>query len=378
MSNISFDRFKLSIPSACLTILDESAFTTTLSGEGELLRRRYEQTSPFYYSICIDQRKMTTEIEFSGKALLDDYPSLISKANITNCFENINSYGICYINSEQVLQTAIVKQCDVTFDVASPYSIKDLYTNINLSSSKKWCIREICSNRFTIESTNTTNRFKSRFIVYDKGEEMTRKSNTNFLSTVRNPEEQLEYYKGKMRFELNLNSMNRISHFFGDSDTRLITLLHSPSDPIDVFLTEATGYEDTLQHASKLSASLTNLEHLLLLAICAYDLNKVELLIRDIYGASRSIKRCKEPYENLLERLKCIIPDPQNNLLCQDISSQLKYMLGLLNEPVNVSVPNLRKLYNSSKQTTPQGKTNSVNGSYIDLFNIDYTHMQEI
>lgn len=369
MNKITFDRFKLSIPSACLTIKNESAFITTLSGDGELLRRRYEQTSPFYYSVYIDQCSMNTEIEFSGKALLDDYPSLINETNISTCFENINNFGICYINSEQVLQTAIVKQCDVTFDVTSPYSIQELYTNINLSSSKKWCIRDICINRFTIESTNTTNRFKSRFIVYDKGEEMTRKSNSNFLSTVHNPEEQLEYYKGKIRFELNLNSMNRISHFFGDSDTRLMTLLQSPSDPIAVFLTEATGYEDTLHQASKLSGSLRNLEHLLLLAICEYDLNKVELLIRDLYGTSRSIKRCKKSYARLLNRLKEVIPEPQTNVLCQDISSQLKYMLGLLKEPANISAPNLRKLYNASKQKTPQGKTNSVDGGYIDLFN---------
>lgn len=368
MSHVTFDRFKLSIPSACLTIINESVFTTTLSGEGELLRRRYEQTSPFYYSVYIDQRTLTTEIEFSGKALMDDYPSLICKANITTCFENINSYGICYINSEQVLHTAIVKQCDVTFDVASPYSIKDLYTNINLSSSKKWCIRDICSNRFTIESTNTTNRFKSRFIVYDKGEEMTRKSNTDFLSTVRNPEEQLEYYKDKTRIELNLNSMNRISHFFGVSDTRLMTLLHSTSDPIAVFLTEAMGYEDTLHHASKLSGSLRNLEHLLLLAICEYDLNRVELLIRNLYGASRSIKRSKEPYAQLLNRLKEVIPEPKKNMLCTELTSNLKYMLGLLRESTDVERPNLRNLYASSRERLPKDTQNNPD----TLFNINF------
>lgn len=368
MSKVTFDRFKLSIPSVCLTILDESAFTTTLSGEGELLRKRYEQTSPFYYSITIDQRTLTTDIEFSGKALLDDYPSLINEANITSCFENINNYGICYINSEQVLQTAIVKQCDVTFDLTSSHSIQSLYTNLNLSSSKKWCIRDICSNRFTIESTNTTNRFKSRFIVYDKGEEMTRKSNADFLNTVSNPEEQLEYYKDKTRFELNLNSKNRIAHFFGGKDTRLMTLLQSPSDPITTFLSEAIGHEDSLLRAAKLSGTLSSLEHLLLLAICEYDINKVELLIRELYGGSRSIKRCKEPYVQLLNRLKEVIPEPKKNLLCSELISNLKYMISLLREPTDTERPNLWNLYTSSRET----QITKPKDIPVELYNIDY------
>lgn len=368
MRKVTFDRLRLSIPPDCLSIINESAFTTTVSGEGELLRKRYEQTSPFYYSIYIDQRTMTTELEFSGKALLDDYPSLINEANITNCFENINSYGICYINSEQVLQTAIVKQCDVTFDVTSAYTIQDLYNNINLSSSKKWCIRDICTNRFTIESTNTTKRLKSRFLVYDKGEEMTRKSNVAFLNAVNNPEEQLKYYKNKTRFELNLNSKDRISHFFTSTDTRLKTLLQTTIDPIEDFLDEALGYEDALQQAAKLSGSLRNLEHLLLLAVCDYDLKKVELLIRDMYGTTRSIKRCKEPYAQLLNRLKKVIPEPKKHVICNELTSNLKYMLGLLYDPADTDTPNLRRLYLTSRQTEP---TISKNG-LVDLFNINY------
>lgn len=204
--------------------------------------------------------------------------------------------------------------------------------------------------------------------MYDKGEEMTRKSNADFLRTVYNPEEQLEYYKDKTRFELNLNSMNRISHFFGSSDTRLMTLLQSPTDPIAVFLTEAMGYGDTLRHASKLSGSLRNLEHLLLLAICEYDLNKVELLIRNLYGTSHSIKRCKEPYAQLFNRLKEVFPEPKENIICSEITSTLKYMLGQLRESTAIERPNLRDLYIAARENYPIGTLSNPG----EIFNINY------
>lgn len=378
MSKVTFDRLRLRVPSEGVKIINKTVFTTTVSGDGEPIHMKYEQTSPFYYSITLFPGKNQTEVEFSGKALLEDYPALINHTNITACFENINKCGVCFIDSHQAVDTAYVMQCDVTCDISTTLTIKELYNGINLTASKRWCLRDITSNRFTIESTNTTKRCKSRLVVYDKQEEMTRKTNQSFLMSVTNPEEQMEYFKGKIRYELNLNSIDRIRYFFNIDDTRLSTLYHSNSDPIKRFLSIALKDESVLQQTVRRVGTISELEHLLLLAICDYDLNKVELLIRNIYGATRSIKRCKEPYVNLFDRLKCIIPEPQNNVLCQDISSQLKYMLGLLKEPANISAPNLRKLYHASKQKTPQGKTNSVDGCYIDLFNIDYIHQYEI
>ena len=369
---ISFDRLRLSVPAECVTVKDVGAFTTTVSGSGIPIRAKYEQMSPFYYSVIVDYSKNTTDIEFSGKALLDDYPALINSTNITTCFDNINRYGVCSIDSQQAVYTAYVKQCDVTYDIRSSCSIRELYNNTNLSSSKSWCIRDITSNRFTIESTNTTKRFKSRLIVYDKEEEMSRKPNQSFLSAISNVEEQLEHFRGKIRFELNLNSINRIRHYLNVEDTKLSTLLYSNVDPIAKFLGEAIRDDSPLQQATELSHTLRELEHLLLLAICDYDLNKVELLIRSLYGASRSVKRCKEPYASLLVRLQEIIPEPQSNAICCNIASHLKSMLSLLTDSAPLDTPNLRRMY-TAKHTTSQ--TMPCQSTDVALFNIDHIQL---
>ena len=373
---LTFDRLRLSVPTECVTVIDESVFHTTISGNGAPIRAKYEQKSPFYYSIVMDFNKKSTDIEFSGKALLDDYPTLINHTSIITCFDNINRCGVCYIDSQHIADCAYVKQCDVTCDVSSPFTIRDLYNNINLTSSKGWCIRDITSNRFTIESTNTTKRFKSRFIIYNKEEDMNRITNQSFLASVTNRDDQIEYFRGKVRYELNINSVNRIRHYFNVSDTRLTTLLNSTSDPIAKFLTEAVKDNNGLQKAVELSPTIRDLEHLLLLAICDYNLNKVELLIRDMYGTSRSITRCKEPYINLLVRLKDIIPEPKNNKVCSDISSHLKQMLGLLNDANHTAVPNLRSLYNSSKKDMAENTSHSL--SSPNLFNIDFPQLSTI
>ncbi|MDE5608038.1 MAG: hypothetical protein K2I64_03795 [Muribaculaceae bacterium] len=366
---ITFDRLRICVPNECVTIYDESVFTTTISGGGKPIRAKFEQTFPFYYSIVINHAKKFTDIEFSGKALLEDYPALINHTNITTCFSNISRCGVCFIDSTKAVNTAYVKQCDVTCDIASSFSIKDLYKSITLSSSMRWCLRDVTSNRFTVESTNTTKRCKSRCIVYDKEKDMARRPNQNFLAAVANPDEQIEHFRGKIRYELNLNSINRIQHYFNITETRLSTLLYSNTDPIVKFLGEAVKDDDRLKRAVELSPTIRDLEHLLLLAICDYNLNKVELLIRDMYGTSRSITRCKEPYINLLVRLKDIIPEPMNNKVCSDISSHLKHMLSLLNDANHTAVPNLISMYNSSKLEV--SGISSCAHTNTTLFNID-------
>lgn len=379
MKRNTFDRLKLSMPSELITILNESVFTITLSGDGLPIRAKYEQTTPFYYSISINYDKKSTDIEFSGKVLLDNYPTLINYTNITNCFENINYYGICYINPQQVLDNAYVKQCDVTCDISSPYTIKELYHSINLGASKRWCIRDITSNRFTIESTNTTKRFKSRLIIYDKGEEMCRKPNQNFLSTITNSDYQMAYFKGRVRFELNLNSLDRIKYFFNVSETSLSTILYSTSDPIAVFLSKALAEDNIInQIVEYTDGTLRELEHLLLLASCDYNLNKAELLIRGMYGTSRSIKRSMEPYVNLLNKLKGIIPEPEENIFCIELSSNLKYLLSRLKYPGTFTKPDLKRLYQSHIMDGPQSQTNWCTDYQEELLNIDYSYCNSI
>ena len=361
MNKITFDRLRLSIPKEYVKILDEGSFTTTIGGDGVIKRTQFEQTSPFFYRILTENSKNTVIVEFSGKSLLDDYPSLISHSNVSKCIENINKQGICEIAAEQTIQTAYVLQCDVTSDIHCKYTIPEIYSKINLSSSKKWCIRDVTSNRFTIESTVTTKRLKSRLVVYDKEEEMNRKANNDFLHSVTNRDIQLNYFQGKIRFELNLNSIDRIRHFFGLNQTKLTDLLYSRADPIGKFLHESLTYNDPISRAIDKSRNLRVLEHLLLLAICNFDLNKLELVIRDLYGSSRSIKRVMDSYRPILANLKETIPNPLSDPELTEIRSGLQYMLAKTFEVKDSSSADLTHIYYSRKSNqNHEGVVNSL------------------
>lgn len=345
---ITFDRLRLSLPATAISILQPEVFTTTVNGDGVSLRTKFEQNHPFYYNVTIDYYHKNTIVEFSGKALLDSYPSLISYTNITTCFENINRCGVCHINTEQALQQSYVVQCDVTSDVLANCTVKDLYQNLTIQNNRKWGLRDVTSNRFTIESTVTTKRKKARLVIYDKGIEMSRKPNEAFLATVSNPDEQLAYFKNKIRYELNLNSLDRIRHVFGTDDNRLATLLYSAADPIDSVLNEIVFNDDSaLCKAAQASGGLRILEHLLLLSVCDYDIQKVERVIRDMYAGSRSITRALEPYQNLYHQLIRNVPEPKNDMCLIDIRNQLRYMLSKTFGATEPTSPSLLHLYHS-------------------------------
>ncbi len=348
-ASITFDRLRLSLPTNAVSILKPEEFNTTMSGEGSSIRSKYEQSSPYYYSVIVDYTKNTTIVEFNGKVLLDDYPSLIYHANITSCFEHINHCGICYIPPKQAVEHAYVLQCDVTKDLTANCTVSDLYHGLTIRNNKKWCLRDITSNRFTIESTVVTKRKKTRLVIYDKNEEMKRKPNEMFLASVGNPQEQLSYFSNKIRYELNLNSVDRIRHVFGTDDNRLTTLLHSAVDPIDFVLNEIIFDDDSaLSKAAQASGGLRTLEHLLLLAVCDYDIHKVERVIRDLYAGSRSITRAIEPYQNLYHQLIRNAPEPKNDMCLIDIRNYLRYMLAkAFGDPAATS-PNLLQLYHST------------------------------
>ena len=351
MGKVTFDRLRLSVPKDCVSILKPEVITTAISGDGEPLTASYNQKSPFYYKVSINYGKRNAEIEFSGKALLDDYPSLINYCNIESCFKNISKCGVFQIDSTMAINLAYVKQCDVTCDIPSSCSIKELYNYITLKSSKGWCIKDITSNRFAIENTNTTKRLKCRLLIYDKEEEMSNKSSHDFLSSVTNREDQLKYFQGKCRFELNLQSIDRIRHYFNIEETKLTALINSNEDPIARFLGEALVDEELLSKASLAAGNLRDLEHLLLIALCDYDIGKLERLIRSMYGASRSIQRAKTPYLKIQQKLKGLKPALQSDSFFDQICCRIRDALARIFEKVNTDTPNLLRMYSESCDT---------------------------
>lgn len=364
--SVKFDRFRLSMPSTLVVILRPDEFTHTVSNDGMETHLKYEQKVPFYYLILVDNIRNITYVEFSGKALFENYPSLIQVANIEECLFNINSCQICHIAIDKAIASANVCQCDVTADVAYHGSFKNLASGIMMRNSRQYIISTITANRFTIQNTVTTNRKRERLIVYDKAEEMQRKVNEPFLSAVSNAKEQCEYFANKARFELNLNSVDRIRKYLGVTDTSLLNVLNSLNDPILLFLEQSladNGSVDMLKHHTP---KLRMLEHLLLICLCDFDLQKLEIVVRDTTGNRNSITTTMKPFKNVYQSI-------QRNGIVPDVDSDFTQLRELLKRTIcrclhsdNVSPDNsLLALYQESVK-------NPCEPIVYDYFNLPY------
>ncbi|MDE6755170.1 MAG: hypothetical protein K2J82_11240 [Muribaculaceae bacterium] len=160
-----FDYFKLRLPSDSVVIKDASVFSHIINKDGEETQMRYVQSTPFSYEILIDLLRNITFVSFSGKALLENYPALICSNNIIECFKNINTQGICEIDTTKILKKAIVRECDVTTDISYSGTITDLLDTLILKS-KNYTISKKCDNRFYIQTTYVTRRKHECMVIF--------------------------------------------------------------------------------------------------------------------------------------------------------------------------------------------------------------------
>lgn len=326
--SVTFDRLRFELPKECVRIVSPDAFSQTISRDGELTAMKYEQKIPFYYQILVNPAKEKVYVEFSGKALLEDYPSLISFSNFNDCIQNINQFEIVEMQPDTVMKYAKVCQCDVTVDVAYSGTVKDLYNSLIIANSRNYVVSMKTGNRFALQNTVATHRKRERLIVYDKAEEMERADNRPFLNYVKNAEEQKTYFSDKIRLELNLNSLDRIYKYLGISDKSLYHVLYAPADPIENFIRIAlASQEDTLDILKHRTPKLRNLEHLLLICLCDFDQSKIEKIVRDTTGSRNSITATMRPFKDLLLAINRNEADPLSQVDFYQIQSTIKRMV---------------------------------------------------
>lgn len=296
---IKFDKIKIVTSTDYISDIDNKSFVINTK-DGEVLYYKYHQENPYYLLIMADYSKNELIIEFTGKILLSDYPQLINKETIMSCFDNINNLNICKLRVDSIIDDSSVLKCDVTKDI-SEADIKSITSTIrqNLSNYTKWNIKRYNSG-VVIENVVSTPKYKKRLVIYDKGKELNKASNSNFLNSTKNSHEVIDYYKDKVRFELNLNTMYQIRQLLNLPNNKLNSVLKSTANPILTIIDEAVKYEPLQQK----SQTLRDYEHELLLRDCNFDLVKVEAKIRALSSKNTSIKRLMKPYKELYKRLQ--------------------------------------------------------------------------
>lgn len=358
--NITFDYFKLELPTSSVRIVNPNEFTRTISKDGAVTYLHYKQKNPFSYSVDIDVTRNSTSLSFSGKALLENYPSLINVNNIIECFENINNCQICHIDSNRALNEATVSECDVTSDIQYAGTIRQLLEALTLKNDN-YTVYKKSQNRFYLQTTFVTQRKRESLVVYDKNIELNKSSNQPFLDFVLNSKEQKEYFSDKIRIELNLRSVDRIRKFFQSKDIHLSTLLNSPMDPIAIFLEQALYSEISLDSLIGYTPKLRDLEHMLLLCTCGFDLKKVERIVRQTTSKKSSITNNMRPYRILYEKMKMKGINPKIDLDFIQLQTLIQNMMSSIFSSDNIKInTSLALLYSNEREHPNQSVYNPL------------------
>lgn len=305
---ITLDRLKLVTSANYVTNLNQSFFLRTPTKSGAYYYK-YHQDSPFLLTIIVNPQINELVVEFSGKILQGDYPKLISRDTIRQCFDNINNLGLCLLDIDSILCYSNVCLCDVTKDVLCSYPMQQIKTHLKASiiNYDKWIVKKCQNNGLAVYNSVTTKRRFKRFIIYDKAEEMKRAGNRSFLSSVENPSQLLNQFSGKIRVELNLRSMEQVRNYLQIPDNDLQSVLESNSNPI------LSIWDEAINETTPVNVEVYNkTEKLALLKQCNFDLQAVEMKIREHTPKTSSIRRKMEPYRQLLQSINSDEVQPMN------------------------------------------------------------------
>ena len=262
---------------------------------------KYNQDSPFSLTIKNNPGKNELVIDFTGKVLKDAYPSLISHKTIRQCFDNICAMRICDLDIDAILDNSEVCLCDVTKDFVCNHPMAEIKRHIKASirNYDKWLVKNCRNNGLEIYNSVTTPRRFKRFIIYDKSKEMIRAENKGFLACVDNPNALLHQFDGRVRLELNLRSKEQIRNYLHIPNNQLQAVLNSTATPI------LEIYDESIAETIPVSNAIYNkAEKLALLEQCNYDLQAVEMKIREHTPKNSSIRRKMEPYRQLLQSIQ--------------------------------------------------------------------------
>ena len=201
--------------------------------KGEFYSSKADADIPYNLYIATSKPKQTLTIEFSSKILQEDYPKLISKETIKDCLKKINQLGICQIDVEGILSTGCITSMDVTTDVdlqLTPNVLNALNERVGNYRRYRW-------EHYENEGIAFTKDVKSRdckeaLIIYNKAKELQRNDNMPFLNSLSNKTKVIDYFKGKTRFELSLDTTRKIKRYTGVEDTYIGNVLNTKANPL--------------------------------------------------------------------------------------------------------------------------------------------------
>ena len=270
--------------------------------------------------IAVSYVKQTLTLEFSSKILKEKYPDLISRDTIKECLTNINLLNICKIDIDGILSDGAITSVDVTYDtnlILSDNLLDVLNSQVNNYRRFKWTHYDKEGIMFTkdVKSKDCT----ETIILYNKEKEICTSHNKDFLNSLSQPQSIIDYFKGKTRFELTLDTPKKIMKYLNLTDTKISSVLNSNTNPILIQFDKVFGNSTT----NVPNATLDNYEEWsmkIILDSYKGDLKRLEQDIRSKFssrsGAAKRMKKFEAVYrkmtsastsENIIQKIRNLL-----------------------------------------------------------------------
>jgi len=323
---VTLDRIKILTDKKHIKRMDSEVITKILrSNIGTSIR--YSQKIPLNIYLNYSLQDNRCVIEFSSKVLLDRYPELININNIQQCFENINRIGFCEMDVDGIIHNSELLTCDVTSDISGIVQPDRLAMKSCLVNHNKFRVQKYGNSGYTVNKMVKTRNRQLRMIIYDKGKELRKKTNADYLAMLSDPDAMLSYFDDKFRVEANINTKEQIRQLFHTKTTELLDVLNSDANPLltlfdEVFVFPEEPEPQNLEMPSPLShPKLKTVKNALLLAACEYDMEKVDLVLNNTLSPLTD----KSKYRSELNKLLNSFPLPNKNIkVIKQIQEALK------------------------------------------------------
>lgn len=321
---ITFDRIK--IKSNYKYLLDTKVKFNEMfhsrSGEktGLFYSSKDDINIPYNLYIAVSYVKQTLTLEFSSKILKENYPDLISRDTIKKCLTNINQLNICNIDVDSILSNGVVTSVDITYDadlILNDNLLDALNSQVNNYRRFKW-------THYNNEGITFTKDVKSKdctetITLYNKEKEICTSHNKNFLNSLSQPQQIMNYFKGKTRFEITLDTPKKIMNYLNLTDTKIFSVLNSDTHPILILFDKI--FNNSVTNIS--NATFDNYEEWSMKIILdSYngDLKRLEQDVRNKFssrsGATKRMKKFEAVHhamtsastnENLIEKVRNLL-----------------------------------------------------------------------
>ena len=298
---LTFDKLKIITSINYIQNVNLKHFQTIIKND-MVTAYQYQQISPYLLYIEKDIEDNELVIEMTGKVLGAQYPELISKDTIRACFDNINALGICRLETDKILNDAKVVKADVTRDI-NYFDIGALTKELQscIKNNKRYPTENVNGNFVVTKKVQTQNR-KVRLTIYDKEKEMNKVDNQRWLETFGKDIVAgiNQYFKGKVRFELNLGSIKAIKEWLSINDTSLQSVLNAAANPIMNFLDKILV--DNAE--ARLAKSVRDLERLAFMKERKYDMTAIEQAVTALKSPKTNLSQAMRPYHLLYNALQ--------------------------------------------------------------------------